>query len=211
MRDEYIWQDIHYGERKKKKKRDQAWRVKDDRLEKGDTENRAAVRTRWTVTTDSLARLARKSEGRGLIERAGGRPLRSVGANFHFFHLFAPLGGRFLKSAMAVSGTDWLDFRSVSAFIGCPHSDGGSRHPILTGQSSSRSRPSRSPLSLSLSFAPFLASSSDERGPFRSFARVPLQDGRSPSPGAPTLLFLSFSFSLGTARSPYVTDTIPLE
>jgi len=102
----------------------------------------------WSERDGQRQPLARgKNEGRGLIERAGGRPLRSVGANFHFFHLFAPLGGRVLKSAMAVSGRDWLDFRSVSAFIGCPHSDGGSRHPILTGQSSSRSLP----LSLSLS------------------------------------------------------------
>lgn len=110
---------------------------------------------------------------------------------------------------MAVTRGDWLDFRAVSAFIGRPHSNGGSRHPILSDRSFSLSPYSLS-LSLSLSRPAPCVSFRRERS-FSLVHRVPLQAANLPSRRAPTLLFLSFSFSLGTARSPYVTDTIPLE
>jgi len=87
MKDEYICRDIHYGERKKKKKKDQAWRVKDDRLEKGDAENRAVERTRRTETTDSLAR--GEKERRAGVDREGGRETASQ--RWRELSLFSPL------------------------------------------------------------------------------------------------------------------------
>jgi len=66
-----------------------------------------------------------KSEGRGLTKKKGWRTTRSVGANFHFFHLFAPLSWWFLKSAMAVPTRNW------SIFVQSPRSLGLPSHRIL--------------------------------------------------------------------------------
>lgn len=60
-----------------------------------------------------------KSEGRGLTKKKGWRTAHSVGANFHFFHLFAPLMV-VLKKYHGGTNSQLVDFRPVSSFIGSP-------------------------------------------------------------------------------------------
>lgn len=60
-----------------------------------------------------------KSEGRGLTKKKGWRTAHSVGTNFHFFHLFAPLM-MVLKKCHGGTNSQLVDFRSVSSFIGSP-------------------------------------------------------------------------------------------
>lgn len=58
-----------------------------------------------------------KSEGRGFNKEGG--TARSVGSNFHFFHLFAPLTV-ILKKCHGGTSSRLVDFRPVFPFIGPP-------------------------------------------------------------------------------------------
>jgi len=58
-----------------------------------------------------------KSEGRGFNKEGG--TARSVGSNFHFFHLFAPLTV-ILKKCHGGTSLRLVDFRPVFSFIGSP-------------------------------------------------------------------------------------------
>lgn len=149
-----------------------------------------------------------KSEGRGLSRRERGGTTRSVGANFHFFHLFAPLT-EVLKKRHGGTGSRLVDFRPVCSFIGSLPSF-RALHPILSEFSFSLSFPYSPPvlsfslppsLSLSLTSVILFARSSRILSPFLGLS----PPDRTTSPSSNPL------DTSGHGRSPYVTDTIPLE
>lgn len=147
-----------------------------------------------------------KSEGRGLTGREGRRTARSVGANFHFFHLFAPLA-TLLKKRHGGTGARLVDFRPVYSLIGSPF-------PLRPSQGSLYLIPSET----SLPLAPSLLSSyltSLSCRPVRSFLLARRGSSLLLSALSPPERTISLSSdpsdTSGHGRSPYVTDTIPLE
>lgn len=98
-----------------------------------------------------------KSEGRGFNKEGG--TARSVGSNFHFFHLFAPLTV-VLKKCYGGTTLPLVDFRPVFSFIGSP--------PPYRADSL------RSFFFSLLSFVPYFVPLSSTYGPFCSFAEGPL-------------------------------------
>lgn len=103
-----------------------------------------------------------KSEGRGFNKEGG--TARSVGSNFHFFHLFAPLTV-ILKKYHGGTSSRLVDFRAVFSSIGSPPLV----ELILSGLSFSHSFPS---------FPISRASLSNTYGPFCSLAESPLSFSR---------------------------------
>lgn len=167
-----------------------------DCLEKEDAENRANGEKERRTNTPFVGG---RSEGRGLTRREGRRTTHSVGANFHFFHLFAPLTV-ILKKCHGGTRSRLVDFRSVSSFIG-PPSLWSSLYLILSEL-----------LSSLLPFAPYFVPLPPTRVLlFTRSLRIlsPFLD-LSPPERASSLSSNPLDTS-GHGRSPYVTDTIPLE
>ena len=134
--------------------------------------------------------------------------IRTVGANFHFFRLFTPPLLCFVKSAMAGTTSSLVHFRWISSFIGFPF------HAQLSFFFSALPPPPHASVSLLLLLFPPRWSSSfpftlQESSLFLYSSRT-----RSPPSLAPTISRRSPPATLDTSghgRSPYVTDTIPLE
>lgn len=178
------------------------WRADDVRLEKWDAENRANVgRTRRSRGKEREAN-AGVVGGKGGGCR-GGRLSVALAQTFTFF-TSSPLSRRFLKSAMAVPARGWLIFvrspRSLGLSLLLEHSLSDSLRVLFF----SLLPPHPTPVS---SF-----SLSGPRDPSCSFAEDPLSPFLALSPLGPAIPPSSNPLDTsGHGRSPYVTDTIPLE
>ena len=160
-----------------------------------------------------------------MARKSGGytrcRLFRGVGANFHFFRLFTPpLCSMLCKKRHGGTTSSLVHFRWISSFIGLPFHPqifSVSLVPSLPFPSFFPPRSSSSPslsLSLSLSLPPSLSLFSFHSRIDPLSLSLLLSSGLTLLPLASLISRRSPPTTLDTSghgRSPYVTDTIPLE
>lgn len=163
-----------------------------------------------------------------MARKSGGytrcRLFRGVGANFHFFRLFTPpLRSMLCKKRHGGTTSSLVHFRWISSFIGLPFHPrifSVSLLPSLPFLSFFPPRSSSSPaplpllLSLPLSLPPFLSLFSFHSRIDPLSLSLLLSSGLTLLPLASLISRRSPPTTLDTSghgRSPYVTDTIPLE